>query len=36
MFKNVIVRKPSKTICNGITSSPEFGQPNFELAVIQH
>ena len=36
MFKNVIVRKPSKTICNGITSSPELGQPNFELALIQH
>lgn len=36
MFKNVIVRKPSKTICNGITSSPELGRPNFELALIQH
>ncbi|MGL5545010.1 MAG: dimethylarginine dimethylaminohydrolase family protein [Cetobacterium sp.] len=36
MFKNTIVRKPSKTICKGITSSPELGQPNYELALKQH
>lgn len=36
MFKNVIVRKPSKTICDGITSSPELGAPNYSLALKQH
>lgn len=36
MFKNIIVRKPSKTICKGITSSPELGQPNYEIALKQH
>ena len=25
MFKNVIVRTPSKSICDGITSAPELG-----------
>lgn len=24
MFKNVIVRKPGKSICDGITSAPEL------------
>lgn len=36
MFKNVIVRKPSKNLCNGVTSSAELGTPNYELAVKQH
>ena len=26
MFKNVIVRTPSKSICDGITSAPELGE----------
>lgn len=36
MFKNVIVRKPSKSMVNGITSAPELGKPNYELALKQH
>ena len=36
MFKNVIVRKPAKSMINGITSAPELGQPDYELAVKQH
>lgn len=27
-FTNVIVRKPGKSLCNGITSAPELGQPS--------
>lgn len=36
MFKNVIVRRPSKSMVNGITSSPELGKPDYELALKQH
>lgn len=36
MFKNVIVRKPSKSLSNGITSNPQYGHPNYENAMIQH
>ena len=36
MFKNVIVRKPAKSMINGITSAPELGKPDYELAVKQH
>lgn len=36
MFKNVIVRKPGKSICDGITSAPELGQPIYEKAMEQH
>lgn len=36
MFKNVIVRRPSKAIVNGITSAPELGKPDYELALKQH
>lgn len=36
MFKNVIVRKPSKKICDGITSNPQFGKPIYEKALKQH
>ncbi|MBS4535004.1 N(G),N(G)-dimethylarginine dimethylaminohydrolase [Clostridium sp. D2Q-14] len=36
MFKNVIVRKPSKNMVDGITSAPELGKPDFELALKQH
>lgn len=32
-FTNVIVRKPGKSLCNGITSAPELGQPIYERAV---
>lgn len=36
MFKNCIVRKPAKAMVEGITSAPELGQPNYELALKQH
>lgn len=36
MFKNVIVRRPSKSMINGITSAPELGAPDFDLALKQH
>ncbi len=36
MFKNVIVRKPAKSMVDGITSAPELGKPDYELAVKQH
>ena len=36
MFKNVIVRKPGKSICDGITSAPELGKPDYEKALKQH
>lgn len=36
MFKNVIARKPAKSMIEGITSAPELGKPDYELAVKQH
>jgi len=36
MFKNVIVRKPAKSMVEGITSAPELGKPDYELALKQH
>lgn len=36
MFKNVIVRRPSRSLVEGITSAPELGKPNYELALKQH
>ncbi len=36
MFKNVIVRRPSKSMVEGITSAPELGKPDYELALKQH
>lgn len=36
MFKHVIVRTPAKSLINGITSAPELGKPNYELALKQH
>ena len=35
-FKNVIVRRPCRAVLNGITTSPELGTPDYELAVKQH
>ncbi|MCI7145313.1 MAG: arginine deiminase family protein [Clostridiales bacterium] len=35
-FNNVIVRRPCKAICDGITSAPELGQPIYEKALEQH
>ncbi len=36
MFKNIIVRRPAKSICDGITSAPELGKPIYEKAIQQH
>ena len=36
MFKNAIVRTPGRSLVEGITSQPELGQPNYELALEQH
>lgn len=36
MFSNTIVRRPSKSMVEGITSAPELGKPNYELALKQH
>lgn len=36
MFKHVIVRKPARSMIDGITSAPELGKPDYELAVKQH
>ena len=35
-FTNVIVRKPGRSLCDGITSAPELGQPIYERAVEEH
>lgn len=35
-FKNVIVRRPCKAVCDGITSAPELGKPDYEKALKQH
>lgn len=36
MFKNVIVRRPAKSLTDGITSNPRLGKPVYENAVAQH
>lgn len=36
MFKNIIVKRPCKAVCEGITSAPELGQPDYENALAQH
>lgn len=36
MFKNTIVRRPGHSLVNGITSAPELGKPDYELAIKQH
>ena len=36
MFENVIVKTPCKTVCDGITSNPQLGQPVYEKALEQH
>ena len=32
-FTNVIVRRPAKSMVEGITSAPELGKPDYELAL---
>ncbi len=36
MFKDVIVRRPAKSLIEGITSKPELGKPDYEKALKQH
>jgi len=36
VFKNVIVRRPCRAMTEGITSAPELGKPDYELAIKQH
>lgn len=36
MFKNTIVRRPAKSMIDGITSAPELGKPDYALALKQH
>jgi dimethylargininase len=36
MFKNALVRIPGKSLTRGITSHPELGAPDYELALAQH
>lgn len=35
-FSHVIVRRPSRSITEGITSAPELGRPVYERALEQH
>ncbi len=35
-FKHTIVRRPSRSFINGITSSPELGKPDYDNAIKQH
>lgn len=35
-FNHCIVRKPCKAVCDGITSAPELGKPDYELALKEH
>ena len=36
MFQNVIVRRPCRAMVEGITSNPQLGKPNYDLALQQH
>lgn len=36
MFKHAIVRTPAPSLLQGITSAPELGTPDYELALQQH
>lgn len=36
MFHHVIVRRPCPSVCEGITSAPELGKPDYEKALKQH
>ncbi len=35
-FNHVIVRRPCKAMVDGITSAPELGKPDYELALKEH
>jgi dimethylargininase len=36
MFKNAIVRRPGRSLVDGITSAPELGKPDYKIAIKQH
>ena len=36
MFHNVIVRTPCPAVVEGITSNPQLGKPDYQLALQQH
>lgn len=36
MFTHVIVKTPCPSVCDGITSAPELGKPDYEKALKQH
>lgn len=36
MFKNAIVRRPARSLIEGITSNPGLGKPDYEKALKQH
>ena len=36
MFTNVIVKRPCPSVCDGITSAPELGKPDYKKALAQH
>ena len=36
MFQNVIVRTPCPAVVEGITSNPQLGKPDYQLALKQH
>jgi len=36
MFKNAIVRRPGRSLVNGITSALELGKPEYRIAINQH
>lgn len=36
MFQHVIVRRPCPSVCDGITSAPELGKPDYQKALCQH
>lgn len=36
MFKNAIVKRPAASMVDGITSAPELGKPDYQLALKQH
>ena len=35
-FNHVIIRRPGKSLCDGITSAPELGKPMYERAIEEH
>lgn len=35
-FNHVIVRRPCRAMVDGITSAPELGKPDYELALKEH